>query len=149
MILTQILKHIDLCRGLTEEQLQRLADISEKETFDEDAVIFNQGAIGDKMYIIAEGQVEIRVRDGQGGAHTALYLGEGQIFGEMALLDTGTRSATVVAVQESTTVYSIPGDAFTNLCRADTAIGYVIMRNMAQDLSFKLRHRDFDTANND
>lgn len=147
MVLTELLKHIELCRGLSEAQLQRLADISTTETFGEDEVIFAQGALGDKMYVIGQGQVEIRVVDASGNKHIAVYLGEGQIFGEMALLDQGSRSASVIAVQDGTSVYSIPGAAFTELCQSDTGIGYVMMRNMAQDLSFKLRHRDYDATN--
>jgi CRP-like cAMP-binding protein len=68
-------------------------------------------------------------------------LGKGQIIGEMTLVDEGRRSATVIAAEEPTTVYSIPNSAFTTLCQSNTDIGYVIMRNIAQDMSFKLRHR--------
>ena len=38
----------------------------------------------------------------------------------------------------------IDRDAFTRLCNEDKAIGYIVMRNMAVDLSFKLRHRNLD-----
>ena len=47
-------------------------------------------------------------------------------------------------VEDQTIVYNIPNNKFTALCVADTAIGYIMMRNIAQDLSFKLRHRDYD-----
>jgi len=62
----------------------------------------------------------------------------------MALIDRGKRSATVRCSQNNTVLHSIQGDAFTALCEENTAIGYVIMRNMAVDLSFKLRHRNLD-----
>lgn len=146
MELVNILKHVELCRGLTDEQLKRLAQISHQESFAADSVIFEQGTAGDKMYVVSKGQVEIQVKDSEGGVYTAVFLGSGQIFGEMALLDEGKRSAAVVAVDDDTVVYSIDGDSFAELCRSDTAIGYVMMRNMAQDLSFKLRHRDFDPS---
>ncbi len=73
-----------------------------------------------------------------------VYLGRGQIFGEMALLDMGKRSATVRCSQDHTVLRAISQPAFTDLCNSDTAIGYMIMRNMAIDLSFKLRHRNLD-----
>ncbi|MEP6988793.1 MAG: cyclic nucleotide-binding domain-containing protein, partial [Chloroflexota bacterium] len=65
---------------------------------------------------------------------------------EMALLDQGSRSASVLAIEEQTELYVIDADAFVNLCQQDTAIGYIMMRNMALDLSFKLRHKNLDPS---
>lgn len=147
MQLVDILKGTELFRGLNAEQLERLAAISHKETYTADQVIFDQGTPGEKMYVITQGEVEIRVKNGKGSKHTTLYLGRGQIFGEMALLDQSDRSAAVIAMHEHTVVYSISSSDFLNLCTSDTALGYVMMRNLAMDLSFKLRHRNLDPAN--
>jgi CRP-like cAMP-binding protein len=146
MELTQILKGIELFRGLDSAQFGRIAEISHKETYAADDTIFEQGSTGDKMYVIADGQVEIRVSDGHGGYHSTVYLGRGQIFGEMALLDQGQRSASVVACEDGTVVYAISNQDFNALCMADTSIGYVMMRNLAVDLSFKLRHQNLDPS---
>lgn len=140
MELISLMKHIDLFRGLDESQLQRLANIGHEESYNLDQTVFGQGSPGDKMYIIGQGQVEIQVRDSGGTLHPVLFLGQGQVFGEMALLDRGQRSASVVAAQDNTVVYSINSDTFHELCTKDTAIGYIMMRNLALDLSFKLRH---------
>jgi CRP/FNR family transcriptional regulator, cyclic AMP receptor protein len=146
MELVQILRGVDLFQGLSADQLQRLASISRREVYDADAVIFNQGSLGDKMYIVTNGQVEIRFDDESGGGRAALYLGAGQIFGEMALLDQGSRSASVVAVQAGTEAYAISSKDFLALCTTDTDIGYIMMRNMALDLSFKLRHKNLNPS---
>lgn len=146
MELVNILKGIELFRGLSDEQLARLAAISHLETYPADALIFSQGSPGDKMYVIARGEIEVRFKDHQGVAHSAIYLGAGQLFGEMALLDQGERSASVIAVQDGTEVYAISSSDFLALCQADTALGFIMMRNMALDLSFKLRHRNLDPA---
>lgn len=142
----KVMKRVELFRGLTEQQLQSLAEICYEEHFHTGAALFEQNDVGDKMYIVRDGQVEVRVRDQDGTSYAAVYLGAGQVVGEMALVDAGRRSATVVAVDDETVVYSIPHHAFTQLCQNDNAIGYVMMRNLAQDLSFKLRHRDFDPS---
>src|SRR5690348_13271396 len=146
MELVQVLAGVALCSGLSPTQLASLAAISSREVFNTDAVIFNQNDPGDKMYLITGGQVEIRLNDGSGGNFATIYLGQGQIFGEMALLDQGSRSATVVAIEENTELYAIRSDAFVTLCQQDTAIGYIMMRNMALDLSFKLRHQNLDPS---
>ena len=146
MELVTIMKRVELFRGLNDAQLARLGDISQHLRYEPGETIFEQGDTGDRMYIIASGQVEVRVRDVQGESRAAVYLGTGQVFGEMALIDDGRRSASVIAVDAGTAVYSIPNADFTHLCQTDTAIGYMMMRNLAQDLSFKLRHRDFDPS---
>ncbi len=75
-------------------------------------------------------------------ATSVVRLGEGQIFGEMGLVDGGSRSATVRALMDGTTVFVLPQDAFYSLCDQNHTIGYTVMRNIACDLSFKLRHRN-------
>jgi CRP-like cAMP-binding protein len=66
----------------------------------------------------------------------------GQIFGEMALVDRGARSASVRCCRDNTVLSYIKGSDFTALCESDTEIGYIVMRNMAADLSFKLRYHN-------
>jgi CRP-like cAMP-binding protein len=142
----EIMKQIELFRGLNDTQVARLAGITQQETLEAGAVVFLQDAPADKMYFVHSGQVEIRINDQNRQGHAAIYLGTGQVFGEMALVDQGARSASVLAVEECTVVYSIPNDKFTALCDEDTAIGYILMRNIAQDLSFKMRHRQLDPS---
>ena len=144
--LVNILKSAELFRDLTDEQLAQIELISKKEVYAKGDVICEQGDPGDAMYVISSGQVEISVRDTQGNTYSALYLGAGQLVGEFALVDEGPRSASVIGIDGETVVYTIPNEQFTDLCVKDTAIGYIMMRNIAQDLSFKLRHRDFDPS---
>jgi CRP-like cAMP-binding protein len=140
----KIFSEVELFRGLTPEQMARLATIARREVYHTGETVFLQETPGDSMYIVKQGQVEVRIDNEEGESYPAVYLGRGQVFGEMALVDQGTRSATVIAVEAETEVYAIPGNQFTSLCENDTAIGYILMRNMAQDMSFKLRHRHLD-----
>jgi CRP-like cAMP-binding protein len=55
-------------------------------------VVFREGDAGDSMYIVLEGELEIRVRD-----KVIDTTGPGGIVGEMALIDNSPRSATCVA----------------------------------------------------
>jgi CRP-like cAMP-binding protein len=138
----ELLRQISLFRGLDDDQLDRVAQITHSESYSADDTIFEQDSAGDKMYIIQSGQVEVRVKDHAGMLNSVLIMGEGQIFGEMALLDHGTRSASVRALNPGAAVYTLAGDEFRALCEQDTAIGYVMMRNIALDLSFKIRHQN-------
>lgn len=138
----QLLKQIHLFRGLSDAQLDQIVEITQPETRTADEVIFEQEDAGDKMYIIQNGQVEIQVKDHNGIISSVLIMGEGQVFGEMALLDQGLRSASATALTPATTLYTISGAEFKALCQADTALGYMMMRNIALDLSFKIRHQN-------
>ncbi len=145
MGLLDLVRAVGLFNGLTDVQLQRLIDISQEECYDDGDVIFRQDSDGDKMYLIREGQVEILIRRSPGEPERSeVFLGRGQVFGEIALLDYGSRSATVQCCRNDTVLHAISRDAFTALCSADTAIGYIMMRNLASDLAFKLRHRNLD-----
>ncbi len=138
--LHSVLRSIELFHGLTREQIAAVGALCEPLVFERQQVIIEQGAPGDSMYIIAEGQVEVSARDTQGRTRTRLYLGRGQIVGEYALLDGGTRSATISADQDGTVLYRIERAPFQALCERDPRLGYQVMRNLALDLAFKARH---------
>jgi CRP-like cAMP-binding protein len=144
MPVIEVLRHVELFRGLTDAQLDRIGKISSLEIHPRGSVIFEQGAVADKLYVIGDGQIEITVTNTQGERHPTVYLGAGQIVGEMGLVDAGKRSAAAIVVEDQTQVYCIDAQDFQQLCEQDTAIGYLMMRNIAQDLSFKLRHTDSD-----
>jgi CRP-like cAMP-binding protein len=145
MALLDLMRSVGLFNGLTDEQLQRLLSVSHEEIYDDEAIIFYQDTDGDKLYLIREGQVEIRIRRRpHEPERSQVFLGRGQVFGEMALLDFGKRSASVKCSRNHTVLHSISREAFNDLCNSDKAIGYIVMRNLAMDLSFKLRHRNLD-----
>lgn len=149
MSIINILQQAELFRGLSLEQLAEVGKIAQEEQFPIGAVICRQGDRAETLYIISQGQVEISVANQNGHGEAVVYLGRGQVVGEMTLVDAGRRSASVIAAEDGTSVYSIPNEAFLRLCEMDTGIGYLIMRNIAQDMSFKLRHHDYEAADND
>lgn len=142
MELVTLLKGVELFAGLNQAQLERLAAISTAQEYKDGEIVFSQGEPGSHLYVIADGQMQVLVGEDVESAHLAVYLGRGQIFGEMALIDYGERSATIRCGSERAQIYAMKREDFETLCKSDTAIGYIVMRNMASDLSFKLRHRN-------
>jgi len=92
--------------GLTPSTLANVAEKMSLERFPAGAVIVRQGDVGDKLYLIRRGKVEVFIDDDQGNRRQVAPLGEGDIFGEMALLSGEPRSATVVA-REEVEVYAL------------------------------------------
>ena len=140
MELVKLLRSNELFAGLSDEQFGKLAGIFEEQAFGREDVVFAQGDKGDRLYLVREGFVEVVAE--KGDVDKALVqLGAGQSFGEIALIDQGARSATVRAITDGAIIAFVGRDAFERLCESDTAIGYRVMRNIAADLSFKLRHQ--------
>lgn len=137
-----ILKHVELFEGLTADELDMLAGVCVERIYPTDEIITQQGEVGEELFVVYEGFVEV-LRAGlapENTPRTIVHLGEGQIFGEMALVDRGPRSATVKAASDQTRILAIKRDDFDRICETNHHIGYVVMRNIAADLSFKLRH---------
>ena len=91
-------------------------------------VIFRQGDPGDEMYVVQEGQVEIRLGD-----EVVETLGPGEIFGELALIDDQPRSATAVAVTASR-LAAVPEARFHFMVQQTPRFALQVMRVMAERL---------------
>lgn len=150
MVPVEFLKKIALLNGLSDEEIAQVAEVCREAVVNRGDVILEENAPSDAMYIIREGMVEVILEPGKvtpealaAPAPTPLLaLGRGQVFGEMGLVDRGARSATVRCAADNTRLLVIRRDDFLRLCEEDTRIGYVVMRNIAKDLSFKLRVRN-------
>jgi len=150
MVPVEFLKKIALLNGLSDEEIAQVAEVCRETVVNRGDVILEENAPSDAMYIIREGMVEVILEPGKvtpealaAPAPTPLLaLGRGQVFGEMGLVDRGARSATVRCAADNTRLLVIRRDDFLRLCEEDTRIGYVVMRNIAKDLSFKLRVRN-------
>lgn len=91
-----------------------------------DAVIFEAGDMGEEMYGVVAGKVELRLRDG-----AVLELGPDDCFGEMALVDRSPRSATAVAT-EPTTLAVIDRHRFLFMITETPMFALQVMSGMAE-----------------
>jgi CRP-like cAMP-binding protein len=83
----------------TEPEITTLIELAETSTFKQGDLIVAQDTPGDAMFLIVEGTVKVVHRADAGSIELA-SLGEGDFFGELALLDHGPRCANVEAVAD-------------------------------------------------
>ena len=125
--------------------MSEVAQLCDEVAYRSGDVILNVNEPADSLHLIRRGNVEVVTRADVAGANVLpgdavrITLGQGQIFGEMGLVDRGARSATVRVVSD-TDVYIVDYERFLALCDQSPTLGYRVMRNIAADLSFKLRH---------
>lgn len=94
---TPLLRSISMFEGLSDDDMRALAETLEARSFAAGSTIFEQGAVGDSMYIVASGDVNIFLA-GEGSRRISLKdLGRGEYFGELALFDAKPRSAGALA----------------------------------------------------
>lgn len=141
MLIITLLKRVQLFADLTDEDLQQVAAICKQVQIAPDETFIEQNTTGNEMYVVSDGAVDVFIH-GLNNARSLVLLGEGQVVGEMALIDQGYRSASVRATKNGATLYRIERDDFHRLCHENTRIGFHVMRNLALDLAFKLRHRN-------
>jgi CRP-like cAMP-binding protein len=90
--------------------------------------ILVQGAVGAEMFLLKKGRAEIRV-----GAEEVEEIGPGDIFGEMALIDQSTRSATVTAVEDCEVV-ALDEHRFVELIQDAPYFALDVMRTLVERL---------------
>jgi len=135
--------------NLSATQLELVASICEPATFSKDTILFRENDSSDELYVIGRGTVEILVNPSFVGSEDDTYelvviaeLRQGQIIGEVALVDQGLRSATVKVGQDGTYLLRLPRERLMLLCDTYPEMGYKIMKNLAADLALKMRNTD-------
>jgi len=99
-------------------------------TYGDGEPIARQGEIGECMYVIQQGQVEV-VREQDGTEVQLATLEEGDFFGEMALFDRERRSATVRALGEAR-VLTVDKRTFLRRIHEDPSLAFRIVKGMSQ-----------------
>jgi CRP-like cAMP-binding protein len=108
-------------KGIDTEELKMVAKLCSEEFYNTGEYIFREGDEGDKLYIVAAGEILISKKiDGVGDEALAI-LGKGEFFGEMALMDGEKRSADARAHKSGTTVLSIKKDVLKEILNMDAA----------------------------
>lgn len=141
----RLLTQVPLFYGIDPEELVPLWPYCQERHFQPGEPLLRQGEVGEGLLLLTSGMAAVKVRTFSGDERIVVYLGPGQILGEIALLDGGPHTATVVAVQPTEAVL-IPTTHFWAFCERHQPTGVKLLRNLAADMAFKLRHTDLSVV---
>jgi CRP/FNR family transcriptional regulator, cyclic AMP receptor protein len=97
----QFLANIKLFELLDDDDLTELANVIDEMKVPAGQTLFQAGDPGDSLFIIQAGEIELYIKDTAGQKIVLATPSTGDMFGELAMLDYGPRTATAVALQES------------------------------------------------
>lgn len=101
--------------------------------FGVDDVIFEEGSSGRELFVVLDGKVEIAKVNGASKT-VIVTLGKGEFFGEMAVIDGSSRSATAIAAAPNTRVMRINHARFVYLVSQQPAFALMIMDALSKRL---------------
>lgn len=96
-----LLRQSPLFSELSDENLEHLAERVVERSYDKGQTIFHQGELGDSVFVVAKGLVKVMINSADGEEMVLTTVGPPDIFGELAVLDGGPRSAAAEALQET------------------------------------------------
>lgn len=137
------LKTFPLLNRLPDEDLALLASVMKEERFTEGTEILREGEPGDKLYLLWEGKVDVLKTTPYGDTYVTASLQDSYhcSFGEMALIDRGTRSATILAKTDCRTL-SLSYEDFQHFCRKYPNIGIELLMSISATLVRNLREEN-------
>lgn len=137
----EVLSKVPAFANLAPRELKEVAAIVHKREYRSGEPVFYQGDPGLGMYIVKDGEVSIVIQGKDGNERELALFGDGDFFGELALLDESPRSANAVCKTECTLIGFFRPDLF-ELIEKNTTLGIKIVLKLAEIVAQRLRHTD-------
>lgn len=120
-----------LCKSLPEAEKAELRSMATTKSYAAREEIFREGDPGDGVYVVLAGRVGISAQLDTGERRVFSEVGPGDFFGEMAVLDQQTRSASATAM-EATQVSFIPRESIIGLLTRSTGLSMALLQEISQ-----------------
>jgi anti-anti-sigma regulatory factor len=132
------LELLPLLRDFTADQIERLRNWLEPVAWSAGDVIFGHGDPGSSLYLVTRGRASVHLRHDDGSIRLVTFAA-GAVFGELALLDRGPRSATVTA-DEDLSGFGLSEASFSIVCREQPDIAIKLLSSLGRELSVRIRY---------
>ncbi|MBS0534562.1 MAG: SLC26A/SulP transporter family protein [Proteobacteria bacterium] len=132
------LAQVDLLSTLSPGEVRTVEAHSRRESYMRGQTIFREGDPGREMFIVTRGRVSAYLAQGAGGDIRLVTFAPGTVFGELAILDAGPRSASVVA-DDDVVCYVLSEEQFIALAQTAPNIAIKLLASLGRELSGRLR----------
>ena len=132
------LAQTSIAAGIAAADLAKCEKYFERREYAPGSELFRAGEPGDEMFIIAKGSASAFVRHPAGGDMRLVTFAQGTVFGELAILDAGARSATV-STRDGLVCHVLSRDNFAALAEKAPATAIKLVSNLGSLLSHRLR----------
>ena len=122
----EALAQVPLFASLSPRHRRRLGDLTEEQRYMEGASVVKEGDLGDSFFVIVEGEAKVLSSSGRVVNH--LYPGD--FFGEISLLDGGSRTATVVA-ETPLAMLALQRKDFMKMVRLEPVVAVRLLQHTA------------------
>ncbi|NIM52121.1 MAG: cyclic nucleotide-binding domain-containing protein [Gemmatimonadales bacterium] len=135
---TVLIKQAAIFSDLEEGELERVAEITKEQKFKFGQTIFKEGEPGNRLFLIAEGEVRISRQVPGSGEEALSVLKPGACFGEMAVFDRSERSTDAIANKDCT-LLTITRSDFEMLLDFDRDLAFKVLWSVTRLLCQRLR----------
>src|SRR4051794_31512124 len=132
------LDRVPLFRDFTADQIERLRQWLEPVSWSAGDVIFRRGDPGSSLYLVTRGCASVHLAHDEEGIRLVSFAA-GAVFGELALLDRGPRSATITA-DEDLIGFGLSESSFTALCQSQPDLAIKLLSALGRELSVRIRY---------
>lgn len=132
------LVRVDLLSSLSAAELEIVGRHTRRETFPRGKIIFREGDPGNALFIVTKGRASAYLSQANGGDIRLATFAPGTIFGELAILDAGPRSASIVA-DDDVVCYALSDQKFAELSKEAPAVAIKLLSDLGRELSRRLR----------
>ncbi len=126
------LHNLELFSELSESDMDKLIELAEEVVLEQGDVLMEEGAPGDALYVVLDGDFEVSKRSGNQDVVLAVR-GTGEVLGEMALIEDLPRSATVTAARQSR-ILKITKEVFQTLIGSSPSAALSVLHTMSARL---------------
>lgn len=131
------LERVSALRDFSPDQITRLSRHLTRVKWNAGQVIFQEGDPGSDLFFVTRGRASVYLRS-EGGNIRLVTFAPGTVFGELAILDRGPRSATVIA-DEDVTAFGLSLAGFDTLRKDEPDIAIKLLSALGRELSDRLR----------
>jgi sulfate permease, SulP family len=132
------LERISVVSGFGPEEVAAIRSHLARAVYPAGSVVFREGDPGEEVFLIAKGTASAYLPQADGGDIRLMTFASGTVFGELAILDRGARSASVVADTELV-CYVLGVKEFAALSAGAPAAAIKLLANLGRELSARLR----------